>query len=508
MKKKILIFTVLFSLIMLSACSNKNSEKTSADKVLKVAVSEDATTMDPIEVNDDYAENLVVQVYDTLVERAPDGTMKNALAESIEVSDPQTYTIKLREGIKFSNGDPLTLDDVIFTLNRAGDSDIFKSFYGKIDRNSYEKVDDRTLKFKLTEPDATFLNALSHPGVSIVSKKYVEAGNDMNTKPMGTGPFKLDEWNQNDVSKFSVNENYWGEAPKISGIEYRVIPEASQRVIELQSGGVDMAYKVEPTDFKTVEEDENLELYKKMDNSVHFVGFNIGKAPFNNVKAREAIVNAIDVESIFETAYEKSGQIATSPINPNFEYSKADKMPKQTHDKEKAKAKLTEAGLVEGTNLSIYISDNTQRVNVATMMQAQLKEYGINLDIKRLEWGAFTDALKNKEHNMFIMSWNPSIVDAHYELYQPFSSVNKGHGPNYMYYGNEQLDNLINEAKMTLDTNKRAEIYSKAQDLINSEYPWLYLVYGQTVVGANKRVKGFEISPKYPQVLSNVSLED
>ncbi len=505
MRKRIIIGMLLVLSLFLTACSSKDKKKEEG-KILKVAVSEDTTTLEPNALNDDYAENILIQVYDTLVKRNAKGELVNSLAESIENPDPQTFKIKLRDGVKFSDGSPLTADDVIFTLQRAAASEKFKSFYGKIDPNSYQKEDDLTFSFKLSEPDAAFLNSLSHPAVSIVSKAYVEGGADLATAPMGTGPFVLDEWVQNDHATFSVNENYWGDKPSIAGIEMKVIPEASQRIIELESGGVDLAYKIDPSEIPNIEENNDLTLYRKLDNSVHFIGFNMAKPPFDKKEAREAMVNAIDMNSIFETVYMNSGKLATSPVNPNFKYSIADSLEANKVNKERAKELFAAAGVGEGTNISIYTSDNTQRVNVATMMQAQLKEYGIGLNIERLEWGAFMDALKRKEHNMFIMSWNPSIVDAHYELFQPFHSSNKGEGPNFMYFGNEELDNLIKEGLSTVDDAKRAEIYKKAQELINQEYPWLYICYGETLVAANSKVEGLELLPKYPQELKDVTL--
>lgn len=505
MKKRLIIGMLLVLSLFMTACSSKDKANEEG-KVLKVAVSEDTTTLEPTALSDDYEENILIQVYDTLVKRNSKGELVNSLAESIENPDPQTFKIKLREGVKFSNGDPLTADDVIFTLQRAAASDRYKSFYAKIDANSYQKEDDLTFSFKLSEPDAAFLNSLSHPAVSILSKKYVEGGADLTNTAMGTGPFVLDEWVQNDHASFSVNENYWGDAPSISGIEMKVIPEASQRIIELESGGVDLAYKIDPAETSNIEENKDLKLYRRLDNSIHFIGFNVAKAPFDKKEAREAMVNAIDTKTIFETVYMNSGKLATSPINPNFKYSIADSLKANEVNKEKAKELFAAAGLGEGANLKIYTSDNQQRVNVATMMQDQLKDYGIELSVERLEWGAFVDAVRNKEHDMFIMSWNPSIVDAHYELFQPFHSENKGKEPNVTFFGNEELDNLIKEGLSTVDEAKRAEIYKRAQELINEEYPWLYICYGETLVAGSSRVEGLDLLPKYPQELKDVTL--
>lgn len=506
MKKKFIIGMLLVLSLFMVACSNKKEEAQGEGKVLKVAVSEDTTTLEPNALSDDYEENILIQVYDTLVKRNSKGELVNSLAESIENPDPQTFKIKLREGVKFSDGSPLTVDDVIFTLQRAAASDRYKSFYGKIDPNSYNKEDDLTFSFKLTEPDAAFLNSLSHPAVSILSKAYVEGGADLTIAPMGTGPFVLDEWIQNDHATFSVNENYWGDKPSIAGIEMKVIPEASQRIIELESGGVDLAYKIDPSEISNIEENKDLQLFRRLDNSIHFIGFNVAKAPFDKLEAREAMVNAIDTKTIFETVYMNSGKLATSPINPNFKYSIADSLKPNEVNKEKAKELFAASGLGEGTNLKIYTSDNQQRVNVATMMQDQLKDYGIGLSVERLEWGAFVDAVRNKEHDMFIMSWNPSIVDAHYELFQPFHSENKGKEPNVTFFGNEELDNLIKEGISTIDDAKRADIYKRAQELINREYPWLYICYGETLVAGSNRVEGLDLLPKYPQELKDVSL--
>ena len=136
--------------------------------------------------------------------------------------------IKLREGVKFSNGEDLTSEDVAYTLNRAAQSDAYGYIYEQIDPNSYDTSDPLVLKFKLTKPDATFTAALAHPAASIVDKTTTEADPEaLGTKPIGTGPFKLDEWKKLDNTTLSLNENYWGEKPAFSQMVFRIIPEDS-----------------------------------------------------------------------------------------------------------------------------------------------------------------------------------------------------------------------------------------------------------------------------------------
>ena len=287
---------------------------------------------------------------------------------------------------------------------------------------------------------------------------------------------------------------------------FRVIPEASQRVIELESGSVDMAFDIAPNDIKKVEDNPDLKLERTLDNSVHFVSFNTVKPPFDNPKARLALTKAIDMDTIVKTVYQGVGRRATSNVNPNFKYSIADSIEPTKVDKEEAKKLFEEAGMTEGTTIKIYVNDNQQRNDVAQMMKEQLTEYGINLEIVKLEWGAMVEAIKNKENDLFIMSWTPA-EDTHYEFYQPFHSDGKGNGPNFNDYGNPALDALIDAGAHEFDDAKRGAIYKEAQELVNKELPWMYICYGETVVGMKKNVTGFEIAPTYAQRFAKIGFE-
>ena len=502
MKKRLLI--VVFGLILfMTGCGNKEADLST----FRVAVSADGTSLDPIDYNDVFSENILKQIFDTLLDKAPNGDLVNGLAESLERPDNKTLVIKIREGVKFSNGDPLTVEDVIFSLNRVAECDQFGYIFKNIDTDNLRKIDDTTLEIKLKEPDATILEALAHPASSIISQKDLEEkGENFRENPIGTGPFVLDKWTKLDSVTFKRNENYWGDKPSIENLVFKVIPEASQRIIELESGGVDMAFQIAPNDIKKVEENPDLKLDRKLDNSVHFVSFNTVKPPFDNINARLAMTKAIDMDTIFKTVYQGVGKRATSNVNPNFKYSIADSIEPTKVDKEEAKRLFAEAGMTEGTTIKIYVNDNQQRNDVAQMMKEQLTEYGINLEIVKLEWGALVEALKNKEDDMFIMSWTPA-EDTHYEFYQPFHSDGKGNGPNFNDFGNAAIDVLIDAGAREFDDAKRGAIYKEAQELVNKELPWMYICYGETVVGMKKNVTGFDIAPTYAQKFGKVGFE-
>lgn len=503
-KKLLALFLAL--VFVFTGCQNGSGSKDMSK--FTVAVSADATSLDPTKFNDSFSENVIEQIFDRLLVKTPDGNLENGLAESVERPDDKTIVIKLKNDVKFSNGDPLTVEDVIFSLKRVIESEQYGYILKSIDVNNLRKVDDTTIEIKLTVPDSTILKALAHPAASIVSKKDVEEKKDkFGENPIGTGPFVIENWTKLDSISFKKNENYWGESPAIESLVFRVIPEASQRLIELESGNVDMAYQIAPNDIKKVEDNPELKLERRLDNSVHFIAFNVTKPPFDNQVARLAMTKAIDMDAIFKTVYLGVGKRATSNVNPNFSYSIADSIEPVKQDKEEAKKLFAEAGVAAGTNLKIYVNDNQQRNDVAQMMKEQLNEYGINLEIVKLEWGALVEAIKNKEDDMFIMSWTPSVVDAHYEFYQPFHSDGKGNGPNFNDYGNAALDALINAGATEFDDAKRATIYKEAQEFVNKDLPWMYICYGETVVGMRKNVTGFELAPEYSQSFSRVSFQ-
>lgn len=514
MRKLKLSALVLALVMLLAACggggnngntanneSNGGNDAEVADSgevrdTLTIATQSDAGTLDPIIQNSIYEEHIIKQIYDGLVARLPNGELDYRLAESIEQPDELTYVINLREGVQFSNGEPLTSEDVKFTLERAAASDGYAYMFDKIDPESYDTTDPNVISFKLKEPDASFEQALAHPCVLIVNKKAVEeAGDNYGEEPVGTGPFMLESWNKLDSINLVYNENYWGEKPDFDKMVFRIIPEGNNRLIELESGQVDMALEIPPSDIQRVEDNEDLEIHRTLDNSVQFIGMNVTEPPFDKLEARQAMNYAIDVQAIIDTVQEGTGVLATGPINPNFDYSISEELEPIEYNPEKAKELLEEAGVEEGTKIDLYTSDDTQWIDISTIVQAQLKEVGLDVEITSLEWGTYMEAIKNKEDNMFIMGWTPSVVDPHYTLYSPYHSANMGVGPNFMYYSDPELDELIEEGIRLPNGDERAEVYKKAQELIMEDLPVVFTRYGEQIVGTQSYVENYEVDP-------------
>ncbi|MDD7363781.1 MAG: ABC transporter substrate-binding protein [Peptoniphilus sp.] len=507
MKKRLIAMFLALS-VVLTGCGG--GEEAAKDKdTLTIAQASDAESMDPIVQNSIYAENIIKQIYDTLLVRTPEGDIENRLAESVEQPDDVSYVIKIRPNVKFSNGEDLTSEDVAYTLNRAATSNEYGYIYGQIDPNSYDTSDPNVLKFRLKKPDATFKAALAHPAASIVDKETTEADPEgLGTKPVGTGPFKLDSWKKLDNTSLSYNENYWGDKPAFDKMVFRIIPEDSNRMIELDSGEADIAMEVAPNDASKVEENENLALYTKLDNSVHFMGLTVDRGIFENPKAREAMDYALDMQAIVDAVYMGHGKIATGPINPNIPYSISDSIEPHKRDIEKAKALLAEAGVKEGETVQLYCHDQQSRIDMATIIQSQLKEVGLNVEISPMEWNTYMSTLgkPDHKHDMFLMSWSPSVVDPHYPLYATYHSDKKGTGPNFMFYGNPELDALI-EQGLRAPEDERAAIYKQAQELVINDHPVVFALYGEQIIGAQKFIKNFDPDPSGSNEFYHITFE-
>lgn len=512
LKAVILAVTTSLAMSVLAGCGGgaKEASTASAGKgkdSLVVATSADAKALDPIAVNDVYSSNVMTQIYETLVQINDKGELVPMLAESFKQVDDVTYEFKLKKGVKFQNGEEMKASDVKFSFERASKAAIISHIMGDIDTSSFKTPDDYTISFKIKHPCAGFLPSLVHSGASIVSEKAVkEQGDKFAMNPVGTGPFKFVSWTKGDRVELQRFDNFHGDKPKFSKMTIRVIPEPTNRAIELESGGVDVAYEISTNDIKRVQDNPKLQVLRVVDNSTAYLGLNTTKKPFDDVKVRQALAYAIDTKSVVESVWRGVGKAAVGPISQNVKYS--DKTLKlHEHNVQKAKDLLKEAGYANGFKTTIWTNDKKERVDMATIMQSQLKEVGVDAQIKVLEFGAYTTALAKGEQDMFILGWNCQTPDPDMAVYATFHSSKKGAGGNYAFFNDPKLDELIMKGRTMKDSDERKQVYTDIQKEIIDQVPWIFLNNGEQVVGASKNIKGFKPSPFGYHVLYNISFE-
>ncbi|SKC90188.1 glutathione ABC transporter substrate-binding protein [Maledivibacter halophilus] len=497
--KKILLLIMIMTLgfaIMTGCGGSKSAAKEGEEKnTLIVGLAAEPKGIDPHPVNDVPSGNALVQIYETLITQDVDMNIQPLLAETWKQIDDLTWEFKLKKGVKFHNGEELKASDVKFSFQRACESARIGHIVGMIDADNIEIIDDYTVRIPTKEPFSALLPSLCHTGGMILSEKAVnEAGEAYGEKPVGTGPFKFVEWKRGDSLIFERFDDYHGEKAKIKKLVMRVIPERTNRVIELETGGIDVCYDIGANDITRLEENEDIEVYRKISFSTGYLGMNCLDDKFKDARVRQAVNYALDVDAMVNSVLKGVGTVAKGPLTPNVPGANLELKP-YGHDIEKAKQLLKEAGFENGLKTELWTNENKDRINMAEIIQAQLKEVGIDVEVKILEWGAMLEGLNNKEHEMLILGWNNSTGDPDIGLYAPFHSSKHGKGGNRVCYTNKRVDELLDLGRKTFDTEKRNEIYYEVQEIIYNEAAWGLLYNKEVVLGAKKNLKGLKVWP-------------
>ncbi len=507
-----IIISIAMVMTLLTGCGGDSATKGGKDATLVVVNDSDAVTMDPMGSNDNASSKALVQVYEGLFELTGDGSIKPLLCESYDQPSDTEYVFHLKKGVKFHNGEEMKAEDVVFSIKRACEAPNVLHLFNTIDKDSIEAVDDYTVKMQLKHPFKGVLMAFMHPGGSILCKKAVEeAGKDYGQtgdKVIGTGPFKLDEWQKATVLKFSRFEDYHGEKAGVAKLEMKIVPEPTNRFVELQTGGAQIAYEIQPLDVEQVEKDDKLKMFKSDDYGTTYLGFNTSKAPFDNPKVREAIAYGIDMEEIIPKVWLGLGRTASNSMPPTLKYSIGDSTQPKKRDVEKAKALLKEAGYENGFATTLSTNERKQRVDMATIIKEQLAEIGIDVTIQVMEWSAFNDLLKNSQQDMFEIAWISDTPDPDTFLFPCFHSSAKGEGGNYCFLDDPELDKLLEDAREEQDDAKRGELYKKAQQRILDTQVWIPQYWSELTVATSAKVKGFEMNPFGFYKLNKVTIEE
>ena len=454
--------------------------------------------------------NPALHMADPLVFREPNGSVKPHLATSWTYPDDKTLRFKVRQGVKFHNGDPLTTEDVAFTFNRLLDpatgsrqTPVLKSIA------EVKAVDAETIDFVLNQPNATLLGRISI--LPIVPKKYFESvgGTDaFGQKPMGTGPFKFVEWVKGQQLTMEANPDYWLGSPKIKTIVYRSISEDNTRVAELLTGNADLVNNVPPELGQRIKADAKSELQTVRGLRNVYLKINTKKAPFNDVRVREALAHAIDVNLIAEAVLGGNGVPTPGGfMGPGvWGYSKGVDTGRP-FDPEKAKALLAEAGVKPGTSMMI-LSAKGRLLNDAEVVQAiggMLQNVGLTPNIQLLDFTVVTDEWNRKyreEMDLHLWSNANNTADADYNYSTNFSSNNSG-----LYWSTPEFDAAVVKARSTLDLDQRQAQYQELGKSLMDQAVAVPMYDQVDSYGVSKRLKGFQARADEIMYLYGASLD-
>ncbi|MDF2682390.1 MAG: hypothetical protein K0R47_3580 [Brevibacillus sp.] len=496
--------------------SNSGGEaKAQAGGTVTFALEHEIVSLDPAFSYDFSTGPVVNQITEPLMRFEKGKSVVPNLAEKVENPDQKTYIYQIRQGVTFSDGTPMTVDDVIFSLERTRDPKT-ASYVGWMFANvdKIEKAGDWSVKVTLKEPDANWQYSMATSAGHVISKKYFEAHKTNFGKPdggtMGTGPFKYVSWQTGSELVLEKNANYWNKegGPYLDKIVYKVVPEGMTRITGLKTGQINMALNL-PLDLQdVVEKMDNVKVSRSDSFLSDFIAFNTQRKPFTDVKVRQAISHALDRQKIVNELVKSAGIPGkTVPIPPalwTFEKEKWEtaynEIPDYAFDAGKAKQLLSESSAPNGFNAKILTDSDSLRMNIALALQAAVKPLGINLEIEKVTgeelntraWGGARD------YDIVVQNWSSDFPDPAGNLVPLFLSANTADGgSNFANYKNPEVDKLLEEQNRLTDPAKRTELMIQAEKLVANDAPWIVVSHQKNFLAMSKNVEGYDIDPLY-----------
>lgn len=396
--------------------------------------------------------------------------------------DDNILEITLREGITFSDGTPMTAEDVKFTFDMAMESPISGNLTGL---ESTEVVDATTVRMKMAAYSNDFLMSLTFFPFSIQSKAAYESG--MNEPYLvGTGRYVMDEWVEGEYVTYVKNDKYWGDDPGISDrITFRPFMEASSRVIALQNGEIDVCIDPPINELQYLEEDSSVTVHEQPGTRLFYFAFNTAKAPWDNVALRQAVACAIDRDAVIQVALYGKGTPQTTVLNRGL-WGFYDDMDGFDYDVARAKTLMAEAGYADGgISTTLTIANSSPYNNIAQVIQANLKEIGINVEIKTVEDATLKNICKTGEQDLFLWRWNETIRPD--SVYRDLFYT--GNGSNYTQFSDPKVNDLTDKVLTGKDETQRMADSIELQTYLVDASPEVPLYIANLIIAYNKELK-------------------
>jgi len=489
---------------------------------LVVGLVAEPVNLDPPQVTDLNSNRVGRRIVETLVTFPEESTqIVPGLAESWTISkDGLQYTFKLRRGITFHDGTPLNAEAVKFSIERQinpnhpayklGKYPFANFFFGNV--KAVEVLSEERVAFLLNEARASFIAVLAQGAASIVSPTAVmKWGPDYPTHPVGTGPFRFASWDRGQRVVLEKNPTYWKYPVKVERVIYRPIVEDQARLTELLTGTLDVIVGV-PADFVSqLEQNAKITLLKQVGAHVWYLGMNNQKKPFDDKRVRQALNYAVNKDAIVKDVLKGTGAASRGPVLPGT-WGADPALKPYPYDPERAKKLLAEAGYPSGFSTTLWVPESGSGmqapVAMSTVMQSNLKAVGVNVSLQTMEWGAYLAKLRTKEQELFALSWMAGTEDPDMVMYPLLhSSQWTPVGPNRALYKNARFDTLLQQARLTTDQAKRAQLYREAQRILVDDAPWVFVDHEIQIAALSKRVQSFKLHPSFDLRVETISLK-
>ncbi|MBQ8851705.1 MAG: ABC transporter substrate-binding protein, partial [Oscillibacter sp.] len=488
-----------------SATAPTQSTQESANKAanaVTVGIAQDLdNSLDPHKAVAAGTKEVMFNVFEGLVKPTSNGDLIPAVAESYTVSeDHLTYTFTIREGVRFHNGDTVTAEDVVYSLQRVAaptETGVVQVEALSI-MADVTAVDEKTVAITLTEPSNEFISYLT---VAILPADYAE----QDTKPIGTGPFKFASRSAQENIVLEKFEGYWGQGAYLDQVTFRFIENAEGLLMGLQSGAIDICAHLTTTQTAQLSEaDFNIE--QGYMNLVQAMYLNNAAEPFDDVRVRQALCYAVDRQQVLDLAFDGYGALIGSSMYPAFgKYFDAELTNYYTYNTEKAKQLLTEAGYPGGFDMTITVPSNYQpHMDTAQVIVEQLKAVGVNATILPVEWETWvSDVYVGRNFQATLVGVDASTMTAR-ALLERFTST---YSKNFINYNNAEYDALFAQAQACYDDAEQTQLYKAMLANLTENAANVYIQDLADLVAVRKGITGLAFYPIYVLDLSTVRYE-
>ncbi len=502
----LLVLTTAIS-VALSGCSGDKNEAGSATEntlsgkpveggSIRVGISQDLDSLDPHKAVAAGTKEVLFNIYEGLVKPDKDGNLTEAVASSYEVSeDAKVYTFTLRDGVKFHNGNDVTAEDVKYSIDRCADTsngEPLVSAYSIVE--SVNILDEKTVEIRLTEPNTEFLAYMT---TAVIPKDYEE----LETAPVGTGPFKFVSRSPQENVVLEKNTEYWGEQAHLDEVEFRIVSDADMVVTNLKGGSIDMCMRLTST--QAAELTEGFHIEEGTMNLVQALYLNNDVEPLNNEKVRQALCYAINPDEIMAMIADGKGvRIGTSMYPGLKKYFDDEYTNYYEQDYDKAKELLEEAGYPDGFDLEITVCSADQpHVDTAQVIVEQLKNIGVNATIKPVEWEVWLEeTYAGRNFQSTVVGVDASNLSARAML-ERFVSDADG---NFINFSDEEYDATFQAAISETDEEKQVELYKELEGILTERAANVYIQDLANLVAISDKYDGYEFYPLYVQDMSTI----
>jgi len=472
----------------------------------------DARTLVPILATDSASGEIVGMIFNGLVKYDKDINLIGDLASSWEIEDEGlTIVFHLKKNVTWHDGEPFTAEDVKFTYEKLIDPDVPTPYSGDFEKvKSLEIIDPYTVKVTYAEIFSPGLSSWSMP---IMPKHILKNENLLDTpfsrQPIGTGPYKFKRWKSGQRIDLMSNHDYFEHRPYINRYIYKIIPDISTMFLELKTRVID-SMGLSPLQYKKLTDTkqfrENYKKYKYPSFGYTYMAYNLNNNLFKDKKVRQAINYAIDKYEIIDGVLLGLGEVCTGPFIPkSWAYNKEVKP--FPFNAKKAKELLKEAGWQDtngdgwidkdGRNFNFTIltnHGNDLRIKTAEIIQRRLKDVGIKVHIRVLEWAVFLNEFVNKKRfEAIILGWSLSRDPDSYDIWH--STKTEPGEFNFIGYSNQTVDRLLEDGRRTFNTEERKKVYHEIQKILYDEQPYLFLYVPDALIAISNRFKGVKPAP-------------